>query len=84
MILNHHAGPRGFFLQVSGIFFGKVHSTEAVKPPVRAAKALCGTVWQLLYIRAHEDASFGLGVGVICVAEVTEHHIADIDNGDVV
>src|SRR5438093_13295620 len=28
-----------------------------------------------------EDAPFGLGVGVICVAEVTEHRLTDIDNG---
>jgi hypothetical protein len=52
MILNQQAGFRGFFRQVSGLFFGKVHSAVAFKIPVRAAKALCGTVWQLLYIRA--------------------------------
>jgi hypothetical protein len=54
MGLNDHAGYRGFFRQVSGLFFGKVHSTGAFKTPVRAAKALCGTVWQLLYIRAND------------------------------
>jgi hypothetical protein len=58
MSLNHHAGHRGFFRQVSGLFFGKVHSKVAFKTPVRAAKALCGTVWQLLYIRAKSGRSF--------------------------
>jgi hypothetical protein len=52
MSLNQHEGHRGFFRQVSGLFFGKVHSTAVCKTPVRAAKALCGTVWQLLYMRA--------------------------------
>src|SRR5215510_7099587 len=51
MSLNQHVGHRGFFWQVSGFFFGKVHSIVAVKTPGRAAQALCGTVWQLLYIR---------------------------------
>ena len=52
MSLNRHAGHRGFSSQVSSVFFGKVRSTAALKTPVRTAKAACGTVWQLLYIRA--------------------------------
>jgi|SoiMetStandDraft_2_1073263.scaffolds.fasta_scaffold702403_1 hypothetical protein len=52
MTLHQHAGHRGFFQQVSGLFFGKVHSTVAFKTHVRAAKVLCGTLSQLLYIRA--------------------------------
>ena len=35
-------------------------------------------------IRTHENASFGLRVGVICVAEVAEHCLADIDNDVIV
>ena len=50
---NAYAGHRGFLRQVSGLFFGTVRSTVASKTPVRAAKALCGIVWQLLSMRAN-------------------------------
>ena len=40
---------RGFFRQVSGLFFGKVRSTGAFQTPLKPTKAPGGTVWQLLY-----------------------------------
>jgi hypothetical protein len=52
MSLNRPTGPRGFFQQVSRLFFGKVRSTVGFETLVRAAKAPCGTVWQLRYIKA--------------------------------
>ena len=52
MSLNQHAGYSGFFRQVAGLFCGKVHCIAVFKTFVRAAKALGGTVWQLLYMRA--------------------------------
>ena len=56
MHCNQNADPSGFFLRVSGLFFGTVHSTAVFNTPGRAAKALCGTIGQLLYMRANIDA----------------------------
>ena len=85
MGLNQHVGHRGFFRQVSGLFFGKVSSTVAFNTPVRAAKALCGTVWQLLYIRAKigsTRASNHDGVEVPALWFLERGGRADEEHGD--